>query len=292
RAPAGPRGGGAPGRSRSGSRRPRRSRITATSASCAASGPASSAIDPHRRPTKGCSASRSSLIAIASPACAARIRATSATGGRGAGRAKGSRTSAAAAGAEPSASPQPLPRVGSDKEEGPMAASASDELPVARDRHTPVTIVGGGIAGLVAAISLAERRARVTLHEARGRLGGRAEPTPPPRRANPVPHALYPHARPDAWLRARSLVPPLVSPSLARVRVLHAGRLLRLPTPLLPMLRRSREPAPVDVSYRDWARRRMGAAAAEAAIGFASLPTFHADPGELSAAFVQERIAR
>jgi phytoene dehydrogenase-like protein len=173
-----------------------------------------------------------------------------------------------------------------------MAASAPDELPVARDLDTRVTIVGGGIAGLVAAISLAERRARVTLHEARGHLGGRAESTPPPRRANLGPHALYGHGSLDAWLRARGLVPPLVRPSLAQVRVLHAGHLLRLPTPLLPMLRRSREPAPVDESYRDWARRRMGAAAAEAAIGFASLPTFHADPGELSAAFVQERIAR
>ena len=173
-----------------------------------------------------------------------------------------------------------------------MAAALPDELPIARDLRTPVTVVGGGIAGLVAAISLAERRARVTLHEARGRLGGRAESTPAPRRANLGPHALYRHGSLEAWLRARDLLPRLVFPSLTAVRVLHRGRLLRLPTPLLPMLRCAGEAAPVGESYREWARRRIGDAAAEAAIGFASLPTFHADPGTLSAAFVQERIAR
>ena len=173
-----------------------------------------------------------------------------------------------------------------------MAKRPPAELPIARDTRTRVTVVGGGIAGLVAAISLAERRARVTLHEASGRLGGRAASTPGPRRANLGPHALYRHGPLEAWLRDRDLLPPLAFPPPTRVRLLHGGRLRRLPTPLWPMARWAREPAPVDASYRNWATERMGAAAAEAAIGFAALPTFHADPGWLSAAFVQERIRR
>jgi len=173
-----------------------------------------------------------------------------------------------------------------------MTANALAELPIARDTRTRVVVVGGGIAGLVAAISLAERRARVTLYEARGRLGGRGDSTPGPRRANLGPHALYRHGPLEAWLREQDLLPPLAFPPLTGVRLLHAGRLRRLPTPLLPMARLARDAAPVDASFRDWAGARMGAAAAEAAIGFAALPTFHADPGELSAAFVLERIRR
>jgi len=173
-----------------------------------------------------------------------------------------------------------------------MTANPLAELPIARDTRTVVTVVGGGIAGLVAAISLAERRARVTLHEARGRLGGRADSTPGPRRANLGPHALYRHGPLEAWLRAQDLLPVLAFPPLTGVRLLHRGKLRRLPTPLLPMARHARAPAPVVASFRNWATERMGAAAAEAAIGFAALPTFHADPGTLSAAFVQERIQR
>ena len=166
------------------------------------------------------------------------------------------------------------------------------ELPIARDTRTRVVVVGGGIAGLVAAISLAECRARVTLHEARGRLGGRGNSTPGPRRANLGPHALYRHGPLEAWLRDRALLPALAFPPPTRVRVLHDGKLRRLPTPLFPMARHARVTAPVDASFRSWAGARMGSAAAEAAIGFAALPTFHADPGALSAAFVQERIRR
>jgi len=48
---------------------------------------------------------------------------------------------------------------------------------------------------------------------------------------------------------------------------------------------RLRGEAPVDVDYRTWVAGRAGDRAVEAAIGFVSLPTFHHDPGELSAAF-------
>ncbi|WP_075848638.1 NAD(P)-binding protein [Saccharomonospora sp. CUA-673] len=36
-----------------------------------------------------------------------------------------------------------------------------------------ITVVGGGLAGLVAAVEAAERGAKVTLHEAHSSLGGR-----------------------------------------------------------------------------------------------------------------------
>ena len=90
-----------------------------------------------------------------------------------------------------------------------MTANPLAELPIARDTRTAVTVAGGGLAGLVAAISLAERRARVTLHEARGRLGGRGDSTAGPHRANLGPHALYCHGPLEAWLRAQGLLPPL-----------------------------------------------------------------------------------
>ena len=40
-----------------------------------------------------------------------------------------------------------------------------------------ITVVGGGIAGLTAAVAGAEAGARVTLHEAHQTLGGRAQST-------------------------------------------------------------------------------------------------------------------
>lgn len=106
------------------------------------------------------------------------------------------------------------------------------------------------------------------------------------------PHALYRHGGFEAWRNAQKLMPPTAYPSLTGLRLIHAGRLRRLPTPLLPMMRHAVVAAPVERSFRDWSSEVLGAEAAEAAIGFAALPTFHADPGELSAAFVQERIRR
>lgn len=155
-----------------------------------------------------------------------------------------------------------------------------------------VQIVGGGIAGLVAAIEIAEGGRSVRLHEARARLGGRAETTPGPHRANLGAHALYRHGGFDAWLEERGLLPELVTPRTTAVRLVWRGRMRRLPLPLLPMFRDRGARAPIGEDYRSWARARIGASAAEAAIGFAALPTFHGDPGALSAAFVQERIAR
>jgi len=54
-----------------------------------------------------------------------------------------------------------------------------------------IEIVGGGLAGMVAAIECAEQGADVRLYEARDSLGGRARSTDGPFRANFGPHALY-----------------------------------------------------------------------------------------------------
>ncbi|HYB24737.1 MAG TPA: FAD-dependent oxidoreductase, partial [Solirubrobacteraceae bacterium] len=70
------------------------------------------------------------------------------------------------------------------------------------------------------------------------------------------------------------------------------GRLTRLPRPLLVAALRLRGQAPIEVDYRTWAEHHASHIAVEAAIGFVSLPTFHHDPGELSARFCQERFRR
>jgi phytoene dehydrogenase-like protein len=66
----------------------------------------------------------------------------------------------------------------------------------------------------------------------------------------------------------------------------------RLPRSLIIAALRLRGAPPADLDYREWASEHAGRQAAEAAIGLLSLPTFHHDPGELSAAFCHERFQR
>ena len=154
------------------------------------------------------------------------------------------------------------------------------------------TVVGAGIAGWVAAIELAEAGCPVDVLEARSEIGGRGRSGRGPYAANEGPHALYLGGDFEAWLRARGLMPEIAHPPLTGVRLLHRGKLRRVPFALLGMARSLSAEAPDDLDYRTWAHARMSPRAAEAAIGFASLPTFHGDPGALSAAFVHERIQR
>jgi phytoene dehydrogenase-like protein len=155
-----------------------------------------------------------------------------------------------------------------------------------------VTIVGGGIAGLVAAISCAQADLEVDLHEATGKLGGRARSADGPYVANYGPHALYGDGRFYAWLREEQLLPRLARPNIATVKVRIDGQMRRMPRRLIDAALRLRGSAPQDLDYRTWATQRVGDDAAEAAIGLVSLPTFHHDPGQLSAAFAQERFHR
>src|SRR5215510_8505102 len=97
---------------------------------------------------------------------------------------------------------------------------------------TTITVVGGGLAGLTAAIACAEAGARVILHEAHHTLGGRARSTEPPWVTNDGTHVFYADGEPFRWLRRRRLVQPYRRPNLpelARFRFRHEGRLHLLP---------------------------------------------------------------
>ena len=155
-----------------------------------------------------------------------------------------------------------------------------------------ITIVGAGLSGLIAAIELAEKGARVVLHEAGSQPGGRARTDASAHRVNLGPHALYRRGAFGEWLTLKGLRPSVHFPSLTGMRFRQNGRVRRRVAGLLRLPRSARKPAPMEESYRDWATREFGPDFSKLAIGFASLPTYHPDPGVLSAAFVQERIAR
>ncbi|MEU7030453.1 FAD-dependent oxidoreductase [Streptomyces sp. NPDC046275] len=159
-----------------------------------------------------------------------------------------------------------------------------------------ITIIGGGFAGLTAAITAAEAGARVTLYEAHHTLGGRARTAEGPYLTNEGPHALYRGGPHWTWLRRRGLLgelAPLPPRAAATLRFHHHGALRRVPP--LGMLRqalRTAERSPVDVDFRTWATRLAGPAAARAAASYSGVALYHHDPGSLSARFVQERLHR
>ncbi|MFI1731334.1 FAD-dependent oxidoreductase [Streptomyces acidicola] len=160
-----------------------------------------------------------------------------------------------------------------------------------------ITVIGGGFAGLAAAITAAEAGAKVTVYEAHHTLGGRARTAEGPYRTNEGPHALYNGGPHWTWLRQRDLVGPLAPiPPLegARLRLHHKGVLRRTPPfAMLKLLRRrTAHSAPVDVDFMTWAAEQAGEEAARAAAHYSAVAIFHHDPGSLSAAFVQERLRR
>ncbi|MGW1899750.1 NAD(P)-binding protein [Streptomyces hirsutus] len=159
-----------------------------------------------------------------------------------------------------------------------------------------ITVIGGGFAGLTAAITAAEAGAEVTLHEAHHTLGGRARTAEGPYRTNEGPHALYSGGPHWSWLRQRGLLGPLAPlPPLeaARLRLRHHGTLHRVPPlALLKLLRRAHAHAPVDTDFLTWATGIAGEEGARAAAHYSAVALFHHDPGSLSAAFVQERLRR
>ncbi|MFF3466256.1 FAD-dependent oxidoreductase [Streptomyces sp. NPDC002619] len=157
-----------------------------------------------------------------------------------------------------------------------------------------ITVVGGGFAGLTAAISAAEAGAKVTVYEAHHTLGGRARTAEGPYRTNEGPHALYSGGPHWSWLKQRGLIgPPAPSPPLARLRLRHHGVLRRTPPfALLKLLRRGARQAPVDRDFLSWATEEAGEEGARAAAHYSAVALFHHDPGALSAAFVQERLRR
>ncbi|HEU4702676.1 MAG TPA: NAD(P)-binding protein [Conexibacter sp.] len=157
---------------------------------------------------------------------------------------------------------------------------------------TQITVVGGGIAGLVASIACAEGGASVRLLEAHGRLGGRGRATEPPFVANFGPHVLYANGTLWSFLRERELLPPVARPPLGGVFFRASGRRRRIPplafTRAVLKLWRVRE-APDDVSFRAWVEERCGDEAAELLARACGVFAFHHDPGELAASFCWER---
>src|SRR5580658_9449220 len=111
-----------------------------------------------------------------------------------------------------------------------------------------ITVIGGGVAGLTAAITCAEGGADVRLFEAHETLGGRARSTDGSYKANLGPHAIYKGGVLWSWLTERNLMPPLARPRLTGYRFHYEGAVHRTPpvTLIPPGLRLRGRQAPVD----------------------------------------------
>jgi phytoene dehydrogenase-like protein len=157
-----------------------------------------------------------------------------------------------------------------------------------------ITVIGGGVAGLTAAITCAERGAAVQLFEAHETVGGRARSTDGPYKANLGPHAIYKGGVLWEWLHERDLMPPLARPLLTGVRFHYEGATHRTPPLSLipPGLRLRGRMAPADQDFRSWVTDHGDARTADLLSSLAGVYTFYHDPGELSAAFVWERSQR
>src|SRR4051812_38030101 len=159
-----------------------------------------------------------------------------------------------------------------------------------------ITIVGGGIGGLTAAIAAREQGHQVTLHEAHDRLGGRAWTTAGDRKANWGPHVVYSDGPFWRWLDERGLARPAETfPKLGKITIRVDGEARRVPPPLVAraVWRLRRADAPVDRSFTDWAREIVNDDRTVAQVAsFIGVATFHHDPGALSAAFVVDKLRR
>jgi phytoene dehydrogenase-like protein len=156
-----------------------------------------------------------------------------------------------------------------------------------------VTVIGGGIAGLVASIAAAESGAAVTLHEAHGQLGGRARSTVGEFTANHGPHALYADGPFWQWLQEHKIGFDAATANLTGLRFRVDGDMHRIPPArFVRALRLLRRDAPHDVDLRTWATHHAGEDVAAVLANACGVFSFDHDPGRLSAAFAVERARR
>jgi phytoene dehydrogenase-like protein len=159
-----------------------------------------------------------------------------------------------------------------------------------------ITIIGGGIAGLTAAIACGEEGVPVRLFEAHKTLGGRGRAISGPYLAHEGGHVFYADGPHYTWLKERGLVRGLGWPSATQVPRLGFradGRIRHLPPPrMLSAQVHPRLRAPVDTDFRTWASRRWGEKTAEQMANAISVVTYDADTGRLSAAFVWDLFQR
>jgi NAD(P)-binding Rossmann-like domain len=160
-----------------------------------------------------------------------------------------------------------------------------------------VTVIGGGLGGLVAAITAAEAGAEVTLHEAHRTLGGRWRTARQPYLAHEGPHVIYRDGPLWAWLAERQLLGQTCRVGLGatlRFRFRLEGQIKRNPPVALAraLLLGVRRNVPSEDSYSEWISARLGEHVARIAASAAGVAVFHPDPGALSAAFVAERLGR
>jgi phytoene dehydrogenase-like protein len=156
-----------------------------------------------------------------------------------------------------------------------------------------IMVIGGGLAGLAAAIECAERGMSVEPHEATATLGGRARSLE--RNGfitNQGPHALYLKGPGRSWLSQRGLLPPLVALKPTAVRLRYGRRTHRVPIQFLVATARLRGPAPTSISFADWARSKVSPRAAQLVEGYLTLPTYDGAPARYAAEQVQRILAR
>ena len=161
------------------------------------------------------------------------------------------------------------------------------------ESERPIHVVGGGVAGLVAAITAAEGGAPVVLHEAGTRLGGRAVGSAERPWVNLGPHVVFTDGALVRWLRQHHIDVPMRGPMVRGLRMLDDRGTqfpIRQGLRLLPTI--LRRDAPVDETFRAWAEGAFGETSADLLCRFTGLITFHHDPGSLSARFVWERYRR